>query len=332
MKTIFKGKNGPIWLSFMLVGSMIGAGFITGSEIWHFFARFNGGLVFGCSILFLLIYYLVYSELNKKFDSDYMELKTRQKWAREWVNYISELLIASAMISGLKNIISTLFNFENFIVFLCIVLVIFIILFFGFKLFSLYNYFLIGFIVFVVGVVLLNFNVKNGETALNIDVVNSVKSCVYAVLYVFMNISAIRPIIREFSPNFTKNKAKFPAVFFALLMLNLILIISIFLIKNTSYSRESMPLLSLFEEKGKILKIVFSVGVIFSMISTSVGCLFGVKSKIVHKTGDNLFSSVVCVLVSLILSNFSFNFFVSVVYPIIGFLNFLIFVFDILKK
>ena len=331
MKTIFKGKNGAIGLSFMLVGSMVGAGFITGSEIWHFFARFNGGLAFGCVVLFLLIYYLVYSELNKKFNDDYV-LISRQKQARERVNYISELLIASAMISGLKNIISTLFNFDNLIIFLGVILVIFTILFFGFRLFRLYNYFIIGFIVFVVGAILVNFNVENTDAVFNLSVINSVKSSVYAILYVFMNISAIRPIIREFAPNFSKNKAKISALFSAILMLNLILIISIFLIKNTSYSRESMPLLKLFGENGKVLKTIFCVGVIFSMVSTCVGCLFGVKSKIIHKTDDNLFSSIVCVLMALILGNFSFDFFVSVVYPVIGFLNFLIFIFDILKN
>lgn len=331
MKTNFKGKKASFGLVLLLIGSMIGAGFITGAEIWHFFARFGGGVFVGLFTFGVLLYYLIVNEL-KVCDDECVCLKSGGIWLKKQVNFASELLIASAMISGLRDVVFGLqFNGRIFIFSLAII-VIFIILLFGIKSFSFYNYFVIGFIVYLLIILMKNFD----EKSINIDnyfnITNSAKSCIYAVLYVFMNISALKPILRSRRRDLDKEEKKFVAISFSISMIFVVFILSVFLINSKNLVEEVMPLKLYFCTLGKGYEIIFIIGVVVSMISTCVSCSFGVKEKFLSRCGGGVFASICSLILILILGFIPFEIFVSKFYPLIGFSNFLIFIFDILKN
>ena len=329
MKTIFKGKNGPFGLILLLIGSMIGAGFITGAETWHFFARFGWG-VFASLICFgLLLYFLVTNELRGDVDNC-IGLKTGQFWLKKQVNFVGELLIASAMVSGLKDVIFDLdFNGEIFI-FLLVIIVIFIVLFIGFKLFSIYNYFVVGFVAVVLAVLIKNLDVNAIKIDNYLNITNVSKACVYAALYVFMNVSALKPILRNSVQKLSCKDKKIVAIIFPILMIFIILTMSIFLINSKDLINDSMPLKLYFCKLGKSYEIIFIVGVIMTMISTAVSCAIGVKEKFSARLGGGVSASICSIILILIFGNIPFEIFVSKFYPMIGFLNFVIFIFDIL--
>ena len=330
MKTIFKGKNGPFGLILLLIGSMIGAGFITGAETWHFFARFGWGILFGLIVFGVLIYFLITYELEGDA-GDCNCLKTGGFWLKKQVNFISELLIASAMISGLKEVIFGLGFTGKIFILIFAIIVIFIILLFGVKLFSVYNYFIVGFIVFIMLILMKNLSAKVIIFNNYLNITNMVKACFYAVLYVFMNVSALKPLLRSYRSELDSKQKKFLALSFSILMIFIILTMSIFLINSKDLINHSMPLKLYFCKLGKSYEIIFIVGVIMTMISTAVSCAIGVKEKFLSRSGG-VFASICSVILILIFGNIPFEIFVTKFYPVIGFLNFIIFVFDIFKN
>ena len=100
MKCENKGKKGDFGLCLLLVGSMIGAGFITGAEIWQFFAKFGYGSLFGVVVFGCLSYLLVYFEARPKKELNKESLRLER--VKKDVNFFSEIMVAAAMISGLK--------------------------------------------------------------------------------------------------------------------------------------------------------------------------------------------------------------------------------------
>lgn len=331
MKTISRVKKGYFKVILLLIGSMIGAGFITGSEIWHFFARFSGGMFVGLLFFGVLLFVLVYSELKAMHDVS-NNLIRGEIWLKETVNFFSELIIASAMISGIKEVVFNLStNAKYFVLFLAII-VIFIILFKGIKMFSFYNYFVVLFVLFVLLVLLTNFGAKADDFKLNFTIIDSCKSCIYAGLYVFMNISALKPILRNERGVFSQKQSLILSMIFSFFMCFFILVFSLFLIKNEKLLLTSMPLKTFFLSYGKSYEIIFFAGMIFAMVSTCISCSLGVKEKFIKKSSDNLFSSLCSLILILIFGFIPFRVFVIFFYPLIGFFNLLIFVFEIFKN
>lgn len=324
MKENIKAKNGYFELSLMLVGSMIGAGFITGSEIWYFFARFKFGLFFGVIVFVALIYLLIINEF-KKINRD------KVGGVKQRLDFLCEILVAAAMFSGLKIVLKQLSNNNYDLWFLLIVFVMFIILLFGFKLFKLYNCFVIVFLIFVVFVLLLNNNIVINYK-FNINAENCIGSACFAFLYVFMNIATIKPIIRNFDKGRKIKNYKIVAIVFVFILSSLILLFSFILLNNFAIAKEQMPFLNLFINLSDGLGLVFMIGVVITMVSTALACMFGCKLALERVCGGGVFASSCVVLGAMILCFIPFNIFVSIFYPLIGFINFLFFVFDCLKN
>lgn len=329
MKYENNGKKGVFKLCLLLVGSMIGAGFITGVEIWQFFARFGWSCWFGVAVFGALSFLLVYNELIRKSKAE--KSFSRFDRAKRKIDFFSEVMVASAMISGLKIIAKQLFNHNQIFVILLFIIVIFIILYKGFEMFSLYNYFVVGFAL-VVGVILLLLNKNyNFEHIESVNAQKGLFSMGFACFYIFMNISTIKPIISNYDANFNKKSAVKLSLIFACFMLILILIFVIFLQNNLYLTKSEMPLFELFSTKTKF-KIIFSFGVVCCMVSTCLACLFGVKREVTNKTHDNFFATIFSLILILILSFIPFSFFVSAIYVVIGILNLILFSCELLTK
>ena len=88
----------------------------------------------------------------------------------------------------------------------------------------------------------------------------------------------------------------------------------------------------IFKRGGGVIKFVFLVGVLMTMISTAQGCLIGAKDKLNYLKNDNNFASIIVILSSLIFGQIPFWFFIKIIYPILAVLNFNLFVSQIISS
>ena len=148
-------------------------------------------------------------------------------------------------------------------------------------------------------------------------------------LIAFMNIVAIKSVLTINKDVVYKNKIWVIGAISSLLLGGLILIFLLVLQNNIFIAELEMPFLYLFLSKGKIFSIVFASGVVLAMSSTCLACLISLKNRVIDKTDDNRFSTLVVFLISMIFSFIPFKIFISIFYPIMGVCNLIFFVFEI---
>lgn len=331
MKDCFKVKKGVFDVILVAVCSFVGVGFITGAEIWFYFARFGLNAVFGVFVFAVLVFALAYFALNEKREVNTKTINLKRK-----ILLVSELAVASAMVSGLIETSRLLFEKFWLVVFLIAIALLLILFLSEKKSFVVYNYFVAIFVVFVI-VFLFLFNNKN---IANFDIKNTTKlsvetaifSVIFSCVYVFMNVSEIRPILERNAKNFSRNNKIFLSLVLSLSLIILVVAFSIILLINNNISKQSMPFLILFKSQGGVVCWVYLIGLIMTMISTAQACLIGSKDKLNLTKKDGNFARCFVILSSLILGQIPFKFFIKIVYPILAVLNFFVFVLEIFEN
>ncbi len=321
---------------------------MTGAEIYSFFARFGANSIFGLACFFVLFFALTYKILTKNpytendlnlqnFDKIKAKNTVLQKYqAKRILIFFNILMIASAMFSGLKNVVFQLFFCNQILIFLGCVFFVFLCLLFGIKWLTKINGVLILFLIFVV--LCMIFGMKNHQNfafaKCNFTANNQLSFCFqnitlsmfFACIYVFMNIVEIEPVVNEFHFVFDKRKAKIFSFFYALVLVLLLGIFCLFFERFEFLTSNSMPMLMFFKMQGELKVFVFSVGLVLCLLTTLISCLLGLKRTLVSKKLSNLSASFLAVFVSMVIGMVPFSVFVNVVYPIIGIVNFAIFV------
>lgn len=244
---------------------------------------------------------------------------------------LSELLIASAMVSGLLETSRILFSKIWFIVFLCAIFIVCFMYFRSIKCFVFYNYFVAIFVLFVVACLLLNNNYNNTLNLLGLGYKNITISMLFSCIYVFMNISEIRPILINLKTLKTRKKKIIFACIFSLTLILLIIAFSVTLFCSPELSKFSMPFLLLFKNNGGVVYYVFIIGLVLAMISTAEACLMGVNNRIKFDKNDENFTKTIIIILSLLFGQIPFAFFVKGVYPLIAVLNLFVFLLDCLS-
>lgn len=336
-------------LFLLMIGTVVGVGFVTGAEIYSFFARFVANSIFGLVCFFVLFFALTYKILTKNkinenelklqnFDKNFSKNTNLRKFCiKNYLVFFNVLMIASAMFSGLKYVIFQLFFSNQILIFLFCVFFVFACLFFGVRCLTKVNGVLILFLIFVVLSMVLgmkncsHFVIENGcksfGDSINFSFKNITLSLLFAGIYVFMNIVEIEPVVGEFNINFSKKLAVVFAGLYSFVLVFLLGIFCLFLNKFQFLTNQSMPMLTFFESLGKGKTLVFSIGLVLCLLTTLISCLIGIKKSFMNKKVTNLSASFLATILAMIIGTMPFSFFVNVIYPIIGIVNFVIYVF-----
>lgn len=322
-----KAENRPFNVFLVAICSFIGVGFVTGAEIWFYFARFGvsmlGGIVVFAAISLILVYYSISS--NQIVSPKFLQ-------AKRAISALSEFLVASAMFSGLLEICQNLFSKHWLLVFLIAICLVIFIFFKGTKSFIFYNYFVAIFVIFVI-INLFLFDNKNSFTfSANFSLKNLFFSSCFALIYIFMNITEIRPILAKFNQNNSAKKKIVFSILFSLTLIFLVITLSYKLLLNLETTSFSMPFLLLFKNQNKLVFFVFLVGLVLCLLSTLLSCLIGVENKLNFDKNDRTFGKVMVIISSLIIGQISFGFFVKVVYPFIAVLNVVLFAAEVVIR
>ena len=320
--------------------SVVGVGFVSGAEIYEVFVRFGKFWPLGVAVFFLLMFLISFKiilnycnskNISKMYfeNNNYVKNTFLSKFKiKSFLLFFNILLVSGAMFSGLRTLLKQLCNNNYVLIFVLCVLVIFLVLFFGVSGLQKMDYFVLVFMILLAMFFACQTFGENQYQILSLD--NNFKaglfSVFFAVLYVFMNILQIEPILSEFNISFSKRKALLLSFFFSFVLTLLLIVFVLFFNANAKIAESSMPFLSYFKSKGGALFYVFSVGLILALVSSLLAALIGLKRRFISKT-SNLVATLLSIFLGLVVSVFDFSFFVSVVYPLVGFVNFVIFVF-----
>lgn len=294
--------------SFTVVGSVVGAGFISGKEILEFFAfDFSILSMYFCFICFFVCGYLVMS--IRSYDVGVKVVGV--------VVSIASIIISGCMISALDEVFTKLFCLSKKVKLFSVLSAIFI-FFTSLNGVSGVEKFNIIFIpIVVVSVIILTIS-KTEILHIN-TIPNSVKGGIMPIIYVGFNLLLSFSVIKNSGVRLTPLFKLISCFIFSIILTALI-----FLIANLLCGKDfigAMPFPSLFIENKKLL-IFIDIITLFAIFSTLFSSLYtaidfgGICLKFKYK--------LLILLFALSVSEIGFSKIVEYIYPILGILGFLL--------
>lgn len=346
----------------LLICSIVGVGFVSGAEIYEFFVRFGEFKFVGIAFVFIFTFLLIYKILRNLqkakncksiqilSKNDIKTIEINKKTVRSLLIFLCTCLVCGAMVSGLRVLSFGLFNKEGIILVVVVLLLAGLLLFLGLSSISKFDYLVLVFL-FILSIYFTFSKFSNqlewSAYGSNLSTASGLKlfffSGFFGALYVFMNIIQAEPILHECNISLSKKKSAAFSALFATLVCCILFIFVNFASKNLFLADFSMPFLTHFAMRGGAMLVVFSIGLFLALVSGLLSALFAVKHFLVsrikspytlNKSGKsrlkvkyNLLFTALAILLSVGFGFINFDVYISIIYPIIGGVNFVILLF-----
>jgi uncharacterized membrane protein YkvI len=330
-------------LSFIYIGTVIGAGFASGREIIEFFGIYGYKGILGvilAGILFSFIGAFILSSVYKNKIQGYSKFLNKmfgKKLAFVFDTIISLSLFIgfSIMLSGSGAVFNEGFNLPYEFGVIVMDILCFITFIFGIEGISFVNSILVPILIF--GIVLLSSNimlkegfvVSNGigNTVFKGDfILSSIVYTSYNSLLVFVVLSSLFPII----PN-KKTAIKGGVLGGVILCLLALFILLPCLILYEDIYFLDIPMLRICEVLGENSKKMFGIILWASMFTTAVSNGFGFIEKTSLKGKNKTLYSFIFCSIAIPFTNLGFSKLVATMYPLMGYLAIVIFIFMIVN-
>lgn len=309
---------------FLLVGTIIGSGFITGKEICSFFARygyFSTLMVLPIFFIFFFLFELFFMLIKKNkidFNSKYLKI----------FSFIIYSILAGSVISSCYEYAISL-NFLPPIIY--ILLIIFCIISLMLKSnglvklnFILTPFLIIAFSSFTLNRVV-NFNL--------IEVSNKVYTNIFSlfvngVIYPAMNVTCCLYILKDIKKEIKNTKF---ISFTTSLLISLFLLLGILALNTSDISYESnMPFIDMIGESYGVLSKIMLLVIVIACLTTLASCIFSL-SKIVNLKNKFLKFAIILFTV-FVISLIGFDKIIEYLYPVIAIFGFVIIIFSLFSS
>ena len=314
-----------IWqVVFLIVGSIIGAGFASGRELSLFFAEFGYASLYFLPIVFILFYYSFKLFLTIGSKIKYTNILDVNKTTNSSIFFnltiiIVYLIYSSAMFSGSVEILSSAF--------IEVPVFIFYIFVFGLS-FWVYKHGLKG---------LFKINAFLIPTIIVLLIIYSLYSTIYPItdipyipssekayilpvsiiIYVMANILLSYFILTQAGYNLSQKEIQKSSFIASFIICFVILICIICLITNGAVvMNASMPFVLLTLRLGEPFPIIFMLVLFLGIITSLFSCIHTVCSSFSFKNKNK--TALICFSTVLLISLFSFEKIVNYCYPLIG--------------
>ncbi len=331
-------RIGTFQVAVMFCACILGAGFLSGNELWQFFATFGVFGLVGCviSVIAIGVFCAFIAEIavSKKTENpEEVLLSSRYRKLSSVFGILQAILVFAIvviMVAGSSTLVNTMtgFNKAAFSVFFCALLCLFVLL--GteniVRAFSV----LIPFVVtasVIISVILIfknkSFNIPNNSAASNPLLNNWVLSAIsYASYTVFSSVGVFAAI---------SSKIRNRSVIWKGIMLGvLVMCIVSFSIIGAIYAvpdamENELPMLASALHLGKLTGVIYAVLLLFGMFGAALSCFMALanylklKLKLTSKT--NILAVIICTVLAYFGSLFGFGDLVGSVYPIFGYIG-----------
>ena len=327
----------------IIIGTLIGAGFASGKEIYTFFVKYNSlgffSVIFSCFFIGLIINKTLLLILNNNINnySDFLNLLFGEnKFKKIFYFFINLFLLLSyiTMISGFNSFFKQELNIPKIIT--CIFICLFCFFIFRKNISSILNInsILIPFLIFIIflfgffDIPKLNINLfLNNIFYFN----NSFFECfLNSILYASYNCIILIPILISLK-KYLKNKRqiKYISFFSFIFLCSLTLIIFLFIFYLPNNYLYEIPIIVILNNFSNIQKniygIVIAIAILTSVISSGFGFIDNFKNK------NNFIIFLISFLPTFFI-NISFSFLVNFVFSFFGYIGLVQIIFILLKK
>ncbi|MBQ3407696.1 MAG: hypothetical protein IJH12_00635 [Clostridia bacterium] len=307
-----------IKILFTLVGTFIGAGFISGKEIYLFFFQYglNGliGIIFSSIFIGFILYktIIISKKNNIKNYNIFFNKIIKNEIIKKIVN-IYLLLSFCVMVSGFCSFINQEFEIKKYIVYFFILIIIIIVLRNNYNTIIKINNILIPIIiVFILYFFKLIFFKNNN--LINFNNITNKGFVLPAILYANYNLISLIPISIINSKKI-KN-TKIICILFSTIIIFLSTILFFILYKaNNKILIMDFPIIRIIEQYGKFYKIFYGLILGMAIITTALSVEYS------YVQGNNR-KLVYSIIFSFIATYFNFSKLIEVLYPIFGICGF----------
>lgn len=320
-------------IEMVITGTLIGAGFASGKEIYLFFYRYGFygfiGIII-CSILLgILLYKILSLSLKYKISnySDFLSLFIKNKLLKKSSIIITNvflLLTFFVMIAGFGAYLNQEFGVNYTIGIGIISVLCFFIFLKGAKGVEKVSSILVPVLIFFIFFL----GIKNIKLITNIFCIeNEIIHCnlynnwfIQALLYCSYNLYLLIPVLINFTGKLNKKKVIRISINCMFIIFALLLSIFVVLSKETVYNLSfiEMPVIYLIEDNEPVLKVIYGIIISFSIITTAIsegiGFIKGIKIKEKNYWKIVL---IMCIL-GILVSYLGFTSLVQILYPVIG--------------
>ena len=302
---------------FLILGSIIGAGFVSGKEIFVYFSKYGIYSFLALIPLFFLLYFFIYFifYFSKTKGLNYINVYVfKNKNIFKLFLFCCFLIISSAMFAGAASVFYL--NKNNFLFYIFNLLFI-IMLFFclkkGINFIAKLNNFIVP-IIFICFVFVVIFSPKTNVsfiTSQNISLLPL--SC---FIYAMINVFLAYYVIANSAHKLTKKQTKLVSFVCSLTICFLISIAIYVELHCENIVNFDMPFLFLAQNISPIFFYIFIFAMFLAILSTLFSCLMSM-SQVFEFRNKNL-NILFPILISFAFSLFGFSNFVTIFYPIIG--------------
>ena len=320
---------------FVIIGTLIGAGFASGQEVYLFFFSYGMKGLIGILISSIIIGVVIYSTFNilnkykintyKDFLNILIPKNTKLKIIANFIINIFILITFFIMIAGFGAYFEQEIGINRLVGSLILAIITFIVFMTSIKgvvkVNELIVPILIGFI-FIIGIISIkNIHILNLENY--VIRTNYTNFALSAVLYSSYNSILLIPVLITLN-NYVKNKKQIFYISFISAIVTILLSVIIFLLLvrvDVEISKLEMPVVYVVSNMFKILRYIYGVIILGSIFTTaiSLGVSF-LQNTAKNKKGYTQISIIMCIT-SVIISKFGFSNLVSLLYPIFGYLG-----------
>lgn len=320
---------------FVIIGTLIGAGFASGQEVYLFFFSYGMKGLIGIlisSIISGVVIYSTFNILNKYKINTYKDFlnilipkNTKLKIIANFIINIFILITFFIMIAGFGAYFEQEIGINRLVGSLILAIITFIVFMTSIKgvvkVNELIVPILIGFI-FIIGIISIkDIHILNLENY--VIRTNYTNFALSAVLYSSYNSILLIPVLITLN-NYVKNKKQIFYISFISAIVTILLSVIIFLLLvrvDVEISKLEMPVVYVVSNMFKILRYIYGVIILGSIFTTaiSLGVSF-LQNTAKNKKGYTQISIIMCIT-SVIISKFGFSNLVSLLYPIFGYLG-----------
>ncbi len=319
----------------VIIGTIIGAGFASGREIYIFFNAYNEKGLYGLVLSTILTGIIIYKVINlikenniTDYNSFLLVINSNKKVNTVLKIIINVFLIFSyyIMVAGFSGLLEQEYKIPNIISAIVFVLLCYFTLKGNIKRIINANFFLIPILIIIIIII---FFININLTEINIFNQNIMQSVRYnwvvsSILYSSYNSILLIPILIGLSKN-VKNKKSIITISVVCSIISLILGLLLYIMlfqSGNNLSIIELPLIYVIKEFGNVYAIVYTYVMIVAIYTSAISAAYGVLEN--YNNDEKKYNLVLFIMsiLAIPIANIGFANLVNILYPIFGLLGF----------
>lgn len=324
---------------FVIIGTVIGAGFASGQEIYLFFNRYGNmgiiGVIISCALTGIIISKVFSIMKNKSIYtySEFLEVLNSNKKVNKIIKTMIQCFLLISfyiMVAGFSAYFKQEFNIPTYIPAIVMAIACYITFLNETKGIVSINTILIPFLALFIcflGIKNIPFTVQYFEN--NIQISYSFGWLFSSILYASYNSILLIPILIELKKYMNeKNKIKNASIWCTIILSTLGICLFLLLLRGNGYIQNiELPMIQITKEFGRSYPIIYGIVILIAIFTSAIASGYGFIKNLSNKNKKIML--LICIS-SVLVAPFGFSNLVNLLYPIFGVLG-LIQIYNILK-